>query len=224
MNIIANLAKLKSELPLNIKLVAVSKTKTVKDILEVYNTGHKIFGENKVQEFVDKYESLPKDIEWHFIGHLQTNKVKFIAPFINLIQGVESLKLLQEINKRASQNNKIINCLLQIHIAKEDTKFGFDKNEVIKMLNSEEYKSMQNIKITGLMGMATYTYDDVIIYNEFNELKNIFDFLKLNFFSDKSEFSELSMGMSGDYKIAIKCGSTMIRIGSHIFGDRNYKS
>lgn len=222
MNISANLLKIKSEIPESVKLVAVSKTKPVEEIMEVYDTGHKSFGENKVQELVDKYEKLPKDIEWHFIGHLQTNKVKFITPFVKLIHGVESFKLLEEINKRAIQNKRIIDCLLQIHIAKEDTKFGFNKEEVEILVKSDEFKNLKNVRITGLMGMATYTFDDIIIYNEFQELKNIFDYLKFNYFYNDVNFCDLSMGMSGDYKIAIECGSTIIRLGSCIFGDRNY--
>jgi pyridoxal phosphate enzyme (YggS family) len=220
MNIQSNLAKLKSEIPDNIKIVAVSKTKSCDEIMQAYNFGHKIFGENKVQELVDKYESLPKDIEWHFIGHLQSNKVKFIAPFVNLIHGIESYKLLAEIDKRALQYNRIINCLLQIHIAKEDTKFGFSREEVIQLVKSDEYNKLKNIRIIGLMGMATYTYDDVVVYNEFNELKSIFQFLKENYFKNVLDFTEISMGMSGDYKIALKSGTTIVRIGSYIFGDR----
>lgn len=220
MNIQTNLAKLKSEIPENVKIVAVSKTKTCEEIMKAYNTGHRIFGENKVQEIVEKYEKLPKDIEWHFIGHLQTNKVKFIAPFIKLIHGVESLKLLKEIDKRAAQNNRVIDCLLQIHLAKEDTKFGFSKKEVIELIENQELQQLKNIRIIGLMGMATYTFDDVIVSNEFNELKSIFQYLKENNFKNADEFTEISMGMSGDYKIALKCGTTMVRIGSSIFGDR----
>jgi len=222
MEIKANLLKIKSELLEKVKLVAVSKTKPATMILDVYNLGHRVFGENKVQELLDKYEKLPKDIEWHFIGHLQTNKVKFIAPFISLIHGVDSLKLLHEINKKAAENNRVIDCLLQIYIAKEESKFGLDENEVLELLNSEEFKKFENIRIIGLMGMATYTVEDIVVFNEFNELAIMFEKIKFLFFSDKEYFKEISMGMSGDYKLAIKAGSTMVRIGSGIFGNRNY--
>ena len=196
----------------NVHLVAVSKTKPNELILEAYNAGQRIFGENKVQELVEKEESLPKDIEWHMIGHLQTNKVKYIAPFVSLIHAVDSIKLIKEINKRAKQNNRIIPCLLQVHIAQEENKFGLDKNGVIDILNCD----FPNISIKGLMGMATFTDDKNQIREEFKYLKNIYDELK----ESQPTFSILSMGMSGDYSIAIKEGSNMVRIGSSIFGNR----
>jgi pyridoxal phosphate enzyme (YggS family) len=211
-----NLLAIKNSIPSHVTLIAVSKTNPTQAILEAYEAGQRIFGENKVQELVEKYESLPKDIEWHMIGHLQSNKVKYIASFVKLIHGVDSLKLLQEINKRAEQNNRIIDCLLQIHVAKEETKFGFDEKEVIEALQSEEFKKMNNIKIVGLMGMATNTNDESQIRKEFKSLKKIFQKLStLNF-----QLSTLSMGMSSDYKLAIEEGSTMIRVGSSIFGER----
>lgn len=216
-NLRSFLAKIKNS---NVKLVAVSKTKSPDIILEVYKAGHKIFGENKVQELTQKYEVLPKDIEWHFIGHLQTNKVKYIVPFINLIHSVDSLKLLKEINKEAVKNNRTIDCLLQIHIAKEETKFGLGFEEALALLQSEEYKLLKNIKIIGLMGMATLTDNINLIRSEFKELKAFFDDLKKFVLKDNAEFKELSMGMSGDYEIAIEEGSTMVRVGSSIFGSR----
>lgn len=216
-----NLFKIKKELPKNVKLVAVSKTKPDADILEVYNAGYKIFGENKVQELVDKYDRLPKDIEWHFIGHLQRNKVKYLAPFVHLIHGVDSLKLLKEINKQATKNDRVIDCLLQFHIASEKAKFGFYKEEVFELLQSPEFQSLKNIRIVGLMGMATYTDDENLIREEFANLKRYFEEIKEKYLSDNS-FSELSIGMSADYKIAIEEGSTMIRLGSSIFGIRFY--
>lgn len=221
MSIKENLQQIKPTIPEHVTLVAVSKTKPNEAILEAYQAGQRVFGENKVQELTQKNESLPKDIEWHMIGHLQSNKVKYIAPFVHLIHGIDSLKLLKEVNKRAKQNNRIINCLLQIHIAEEDTKFGFDEKEVKELLESENFKNLQNVKIVGLMGMATYTDDENRISKEFKSLKNLFDQLKtLNTFN--FQLSTLSMGMSGDYQIAIKEGSTMVRVGSAIFGERNY--
>ena len=221
MTINDNIIQLQKNISNKIKIVAVSKTKPIEMIQEVYNDGYKIFGENKVQELVSKYEKLPKDIEWHAIGHLQRNKVKYIAPFVYLIHSVDSLKLLKEINKRAKQNERVINCLLQIHIAKEDTKFGLSFSEAEEIFQSEEYKSMQNIKIIGLMGMATHSNDNTIVLNEFKDLKSFFEKVKLKFFENKKEFSEISMGMSADYKLAIEVGSTIIRVGSIIFGKRN---
>ncbi|MCB9359845.1 MAG: YggS family pyridoxal phosphate-dependent enzyme [Flavobacteriales bacterium] len=218
MSITRNILQIKSTLPQNVTLVAVSKTKPNEAILEAYNVGQRIFGENKVQELTEKYDSLPKDIEWHMIGHLQTNKVKYIAPFVSLIHGVDSFKLLQEINKRAAQNNRSINCLLQVHIAEEETKFGFNEAEVIDLLVSTEFKSLQNISIVGLMGMATFTDDENQIRKEFTSLKQLFDKLQTSNF----KLQTLSMGMSGDYQLAIECGSTMVRVGSSIFGNRNY--
>ncbi|MBQ21479.1 MAG: YggS family pyridoxal phosphate-dependent enzyme [Flavobacteriales bacterium] len=225
MNITKNLQQIKASIPEHVTLVAVSKTKSNEAILEAYQTGQRIFGENKVQELTEKYESLPKDIEWHMIGHLQSNKVKYIAPFVSLIHGVDSFKLLKEINKRAAQNERVINCLLQIHIAEEDTKFGFDEKEVIELIKSEAFQDLKNIKIVGLMGMATFTDDENQIRKEFKGLKNLFDkLLTLSTQGTLSTFklSTLSMGMSGDYQLAIEEGSTMIRVGSSIFGERNY--
>lgn len=222
MDIAKNIATIKKTLPNSVKLVAVSKTKPNEAILEAYHSGHKIFGENKVQDLVQKHEELPKDIEWHFIGHPQTNKVKYIAPFISLIHGIDSLKLLKVINKEAEKNNRIILCLLQFHIAEESTKFGFSLEEAIEMLNSDDFKMLKNISIIGVMGMATYTDDDLQIRIEFRLLKNIFKTLKNEYFSGLKSFSEISMGMSDDYHIAIEEGSTMIRVGSKIFGERNY--
>lgn len=222
MDIAANIAKIKNTIPDSVKLVAVSKTKPDKDILEAYQAGHKIFGENKVQELVGKYERLPKDIEWHFIGHLQTNKVKLIVPFVQLIHGVDSFKLLKVIDSEAKKQNRQINCLLQFHIAEEETKFGLDLNEALEILGSAEFSSFRNVKINGVMGMATYTKDENRIRSEFKLLKTIFSTLKNEYFSDEKNFSEISMGMSDDYKIAIEEASTMIRVGSRIFGERNY--
>lgn len=221
MSISENLIKIKSELPSEVKLIAVSKTKPESDIMEAYNAGHKFFGENKVQELVDKYEHLPKDIEWHFIGHLQTNKVKYIAPFVQLIHGVDSFKLLKEINKQGAKNNRVINCLLQFHIANEKAKFGFYKDEVFALLANEEFKSLKFVQIVGVMGMATYTDDENQIRIEFSNLKNYFFEIKKRFLP-QAYFSEISMGMSADYKLAIEQGSTMIRLGSSIFGIRFY--
>lgn len=218
MNITANLQQIKASIPEHVTLVAVSKTKPNEAILEAYQAGQRIFGENKVQELTEKHESLPKDIEWHMIGHLQSNKVKYIAPFVSLIHGVDSFKLLKEINKRAAQNERIINCLLQIHIAEEDTKFGFDEKEVIELIKSEAFQHLKNIKVVGLMGMATFTDDENQIRKEFKSLKKLFDKLQIS----NHQFQILSMGMSGDYQIAIEEGSTMIRLGSSIFGERNY--
>lgn len=215
-----NLAKIKSTIPNHVQLIAVSKTKPVEDILEAYHTGHKVFGENRVQELADKYEALPKDIEWHMIGYLQSNKVKYIAPFVHLIHGVHSLKLLEEINKRAKNEERTINVLLQFHIAEEDTKSGFSFEEVKDLLESDVLLSLENIAIKGVMGMATFTDDAEKIRDEFRTLNNYFLTLKGHFFKYNEEFSIISMGMSGDYEIAIEEGSTMIRVGSSIFGER----
>lgn len=209
-------------LPAGIKLVAVSKTKPNEDIMEAYGAGQRIFGENKVQDMVQKYEELPRDIKWHFIGHLQTNKVKYITPFVDLIHGVDSLKLLTVIDKEAKKNGRLILCLLQFHIAEEETKFGLNMEEAIELLNSEEFKNATNVRIAGVMGMATFTDDETQIRREFSGLKSIFEALKNSFFSDNTDFCEISMGMSDDYLLAIKEGSTMVRIGSTIFGARNY--
>ncbi|MDP7566861.1 MAG: YggS family pyridoxal phosphate-dependent enzyme [Flavobacteriales bacterium] len=213
MPIASNLKATQNSLPKEVTLVAVSKTKPNTAILEAYQAGQRIFGENKVQELAQKAEELPKDIAWHMIGHLQTNKVKFIAPFVSLIHGVDSLKLLKEINKRAEQNNRIIDCLLQVHIATESSKFGFGMEEVESALN--QAKEFKNIKIVGLMGMATFTDDIQQVAEEFKSLKTVFDSIK------NDHITTLSMGMSGDYNLAIEQGSTMIRVGSAIFGHRN---
>ncbi|RXR16264.1 YggS family pyridoxal phosphate-dependent enzyme [Flavobacterium amnicola] len=219
MSIQQNLNNIKATLPPQVTLVAVSKTKPVSDLMEAYNAGQRIFGENKIQEMTEKWEVMPKDIEWHMIGHVQTNKVKFMAEYVSLIHGVDSLKLLEEINKQAKKHNRIIPCLLQIYIAKEETKFGLDEKELEEILQSEEVKQMDNIKITGLMGMATFTEDQNQIKQEFQYLKSIFDKVKSLSIAN-CQFSTLSMGMSGDYQLAIACGSTMIRVGSSIFGGR----
>ncbi len=219
MSIKENLLKIKSSLPENVTLVAVSKTKPVADLLEAYNAGQRIFGENKIQEMTEKWEQMPKDIQWQMIGHIQTNKVKFMAPYVSLIHGVDSLKLLEEINKQALKNNRNIDCLLQIHIAEEETKFGLNEDELKDLLASETFKNLNNIKIIGLMGMATFTENQDQIKKEFEHLKSIFDTIK-SLSIVNCQLSILSMGMSGDYPLAIACGSTMVRIGSSIFGER----
>ena len=216
MSIEQNLSKIKSSLPENVTLVAVSKTKPISDLMEAYNSGQRIFGENKIQEMAEKWEQMPKDIQWHMIGHVQTNKVKFMAKFVSLIHGVDSLKLLEEINKQALKNNRLIDCLLQIHIAEEETKFGLDKKELNDILTSTAFQEMKNIRIFGLMGMATFTDNQNQIKKEFNSLKSIFD----QFTIHNSQMTILSMGMSSDYQLAIESGSTMVRIGSSIFGER----
>ena len=221
MSISINLLKIKSTLPSTVTLVAVSKTKPISDLMEAYDAGQRIFGENKIQEMAEKWEAMPKDIEWHMIGHVQTNKVKFMAPFVSLIHGVDSLKLLEEINKQAKKNNRIIDCLLQVYIAEEESKFGLDEDELAGIIrfitqNSVIYK---NIRIVGLMGMATFTDNQNQIKKEFTHLKSIFDSYQ-NLKSVICNLKSLSMGMSGDYNLAIECGSTMVRIGSSIFGTR----
>ena len=216
MSIKDNLLQIQTTIPENVTLVAVSKTKPVSDLMEAYNAGQRIFGENKVQEMTEKWEQMPKDILWHMIGHVQTNKVKYMAEYVSLIHGVDSLKLLQEINRQAAKYNRVIDCLLQVYIAEEESKFGLDENELDEMLHSDEFRSLQNIKVIGLMGMATFTDNQAQIKKEFLNLKSIFD--KLN--TEHYKLNTLSMGMSGDYKLAIECGSTMVRIGSGIFGRR----
>ncbi|MCK5815585.1 MAG: YggS family pyridoxal phosphate-dependent enzyme [Flavobacteriaceae bacterium] len=218
MSITDNLQKLKSEIPKNVTLVAVSKTKPVCDILEAYEAGQRIFGENKIQEMVDKHEDLPKDIKWHMIGHLQRNKVKYMAHFVDLIHGVDSLKTLKEINKQALKHDRVINCLLQVKIAQEESKFGLSENEIKTILNSEEFNAFENINVVGLMGMASFTADKNQVRAEFSSLNEIFKELS----TPNKQLTTLSMGMSGDYKTAIEEGSTMIRVGSSIFGTRNY--
>lgn len=222
MNIGKNIITITQTIPKNVKLVAVSKTKPNNAILEAYNSGQRIFGENKIQDLVKKQEELPKDIQWHFIGHPQTNKVKFIAPFISLIHGVDSLKLLKVIEKEGKKNERTINCLLQFHIAEEATKFGLSIDEAKVLLISEEFQALKNVEVVGIMGMATYTNDINQIRKEFAVLNNIFKTLKNEYFSSNENFKEISMGMSDDYPIAIEEGSTMIRVGSKIFGVRNY--
>ncbi|MEN8138912.1 MAG: YggS family pyridoxal phosphate-dependent enzyme [Bacteroidota bacterium] len=211
-----NLDNIKSTLPDGVTLVAVSKTKPNEDILEAYEAGHRVFGENKIQEMVEKHEDLPKDIEWHMIGHVQSNKVKYMASFVSLIHGVDSPKLLKEINKRAKQNERVIDCLLQVHIADEESKFGFSGSEIDDLLASEAFGAYENIRITGLMGMATNTKDQDKISKEFESLKKLYDKLK----TSNDNFTTLSMGMSGDYHLAVENGSNMVRIGSSIFGLR----
>lgn len=220
MSIKNNLLHIKSSLPPHVTLVAVSKTKPVAGLMEAYEAGQRIFGENKIQEMADKWEQMPKDVQWHMIGHVQTNKVKYMAPFVSLVHGVDSLKLLKEINKQAVKNGRVIDCLLQLHIAEEETKFGMDEQELNDLLESEKFKQMENIKIVGLMGMATFTEDQQQIRKEFTQLKSIFDRLESQPSTVNCQLSTLSMGMSGDYQIAIECGSTMVRIGSSIFGER----
>ncbi|NBG65310.1 YggS family pyridoxal phosphate-dependent enzyme [Acidiluteibacter ferrifornacis] len=221
MSIAENLSFYKEEVGPEVTLVAVSKTKPNEDILAAYAAGQRIFGENKAQEMTTKYEALPKDIEWHMIGHLQRNKVKYIAPYVSLIHSVDSLRLLKEINKEAQKNNRTIPCLLQVYIAKEESKFGLDETEVVELLDNHLLE-LPNIKIVGLMGMATNTDNEATIKNEFISLNVFFNRLKQTHFSNDQGFQVLSMGMSGDYSLAISCGSNMVRIGSAIFGSRNY--
>lgn len=217
-----NIKELKQHIPEHVNLIAVSKTKSTDDILEVYRTGQRVFGENKVQELVTKHETLPKDIDWHMIGHLQTNKIKYIAPFISLIHSVDSLKLLKNIDKEALRNNRIIDCLLQFHIATESTKFGLDLEEANQLLASEAYKNLNNVRIIGLMGMSTFTDNMDQVRQEFKFLKKCFLEIKNKYFYNRNEFCEISMGMTNDYQVAIEEGSTMVRIGTLIFGERTY--
>jgi len=224
MSIADNIKSLKKETSgINVTLLAVSKTKPAADLQEAYDAGQRLFGENIVQELVEKHEQLPKDIEWHLIGHLQTNKVKYIAPFISMIQSVDSIKLLQEINKHAEKNKRVIDCLLQIYIADEETKFGLGFDEAIELLRSEEYAALKSIRIRGLMGIATNTDSEKQVKEEYYELKTFFDGIKLSFFRKEDSFDTLSMGMSSDYKLAIEQGSNMVRLGSTIFGGRVIK-
>ncbi len=219
MNISTNLEQILLKVPEHVTLVAVSKTKPVSDIQEAYNAGQRVFGENKIQEMAEKYEVLPKDISWHMIGHLQSNKVKYMAQFVDLIHGVDKLSTLKEINKQAKKHDRNINCLLQVKIAQEDTKFGLTEEETTEILNSEAYKSMENVSIVGLMGMASFVDDTTQIRAEFKSLKDFFDETK----KTHQHLHTLSMGMSGDYTLAIEEGSTMVRVGSAIFGVRNYQ-
>jgi len=220
MDIAKNIDSIKAEIG-SVKLIAVSKTKPASAIKEAYDHGHRAFGENKVQELTDKAEELPKDIEWHMIGHLQRNKVKYLAPFVHLIHGVDSPRLLKEINKQGRKIDRVIPVLLQMHIAEEDSKFGLDKEELHELLSSDTFHEMEHVEIKGLMGMATFTEDSDKVRREFKSLKLIFEEVKEKYNDDKLNLTELSMGMSGDYKIAIEEGSTMVRVGSAIFGERN---
>lgn len=222
MTIAEQIKNITSSLPTTTRLIAVSKTKPAEDIQEAYNAGQRVFGENKALEMRDKHEALPKDIEWHFIGHLQTNKIKYIIPYVSLIHSIDSLSLLKEVNKEAAKKERRVDCLLQFHIAQEDTKFGLSYDEAVQLLSSEEYKQMENIRIVGVMGMATFTDNSDQVSAEFGSLRTIFDRLKKEYFSSVESFCELSMGMSDDYPLAIEQGSTLIRVGSAIFGKRNY--
>jgi len=224
MSIADNILKYKSEIESDgVKLVAVSKNHPVEAVREAYEAGQRVFGENLVQEMVDKQTQLPSDIEWHLIGHLQTNKVKYIAPFVKLIESVDSIKLLKEIDKQAAKHNRVIDCLLQIYIADEETKFGLAFDEAVELLSSAEFAAMKNVRIIGLMGIATNTANEKQTSIEFNELKVLFDGIKVSYFRKEDSFKEISMGMSSDYKLAIEEGSTMVRIGSNIFGKRVIK-
>jgi len=224
MSIADNIKSLKNETDIiNVTLIAVSKTKSEDEVMEAYHAGQRLFGENMVQELVEKYEHLPKDIEWHLIGHLQSNKVKYIAPFISMIESVDSLKLLQEIDKHAQKHNRVIDCLLQVYIADEETKYGLGFDEVIELLRSDEYKALKLVRIRGVMGIATNTDNIKQIREEFYELKTFFDGIKQSYFRKEAYFDVVSMGMSSDYKIAIEQGSNMVRLGSTIFGERVIK-
>lgn len=222
MSIADNLLNILNKVPQEVCLVAVSKTKPESDIQEAYEAGQRVFGENKAQELQRKAENLAQDIKWHMIGHLQRNKVKYIAPHVSLIHSVDSMRLLQEINKRAQQNERVIPVLLQCYIAKEESKFGLDKSELIELLDSPEFKALENIEVHGLMGMATNTDNEEVVSREFESLKSLFDELKNSHFTQQDSFKTISMGMSGDYELAIQAGSNMVRIGSSIFGARNY--
>jgi len=217
-----NLEKIRSELPKTVTLVAVSKTKPVSDLQEAYDAGQRIFGENHALEMRDKHEVLPADIQWHFIGHLQTNKIKYIIPFVTLIHSIDSANLLDAVNKEAAKHNRVVDCLLQFHIAQEETKFGLDMTEALQLLDSETFKQMQNVRICGVMGMATFTNDEDEVRKEFKHLKEIFESLKSDYFANQPQFKEISMGMSEDYPIAVEEGATLVRVGSKIFGARNY--
>ncbi len=217
-----NLLSIKDALPSGVTLVAVSKTKPVSDLQEAYDAGQRIFGENHALEMRDKHAVLPDDIQWHFIGHLQTNKIKYIIPFVSLIHSIDSGMLLDAVDKEAKKHDRVVDCLLQFHIAMEETKFGLDMDEAKALLESDAFRNMEHIRVCGVMGMATFTEDTEEIHKEFSHLKSIFDALKKTYFSDAAYFKEISMGMSDDYAIAIQEGSTMIRVGSKIFGPRNY--
>lgn len=214
------LVELRAEIPVGVQLIAVSKTKPVDAVMEAYNAGQRAFGENKVQEMTEKYEACPKDIEWHLIGHLQTNKVKYIAPFVHLVHAVDSLKLLQEIDKQAQKHGRVIDCLLQFHIASEETKFGLNFEEGEQLLQDRAFVEMENVRITGLMGMASFTENQEQVRDEFRQLNNYFQIIKSHYFKFNPDFRHISMGMSGDYQLAIEEGSTIVRIGSTLFGSR----
>tara|TARA_B100001175_G_C19258828_1_gene518386 strand:+ start:63 stop:716 length:654 start_codon:yes stop_codon:yes gene_type:complete len=213
-----NIDKFISKIPENVKLIAISKTKSVDEILEAYNQGQRIFGENKIQEMTEKYNLLPKDIKWHMVGHVQRNKIKYMAPYVDLIHGIDSFKSLKTINKEGEKNNRIIKCLLQLKISSESTKFGLEIDEIEKIINSKDYKELTHTKICGIMAMASFTKDKNIIKDEFNSANKLYNQIKGN----DDNFEILSMGMSNDYELAIECGSNMVRIGSSIFGSRNY--
>lgn len=221
MSIKNNLIGIREALPAGVRLVAVSKTRPVSDLMEAYNVGQRLFGENRVQELLAKKDMMPTDVEWHLIGHLQSNKVKFIAPFIGMIHSVDSFKLLKVIDYEASRNSRVINCLLQFHIAMEETKFGFSYDEAVDMLESVEFMELKNIRLCGVMGMATFSDDEELVRREFRTLKDYFDSIKNSFFKEEGMFKEISMGMSDDYRVALEEGSTLIRVGSSIFGKRN---
>ena len=224
MSIPQNIQEIRKHIPPHVRLVCVSKFHPNEAVMEAYDCGERVFGESKVQELCGKYDTLPKDISWHFIGHLQTNKIKLIVPFVELIHGVDSYNLLEEINKQALKAGRKINCLLQVYIAMEDTKFGFSPEELLETLSEGKWKGLTGIRICGLMGMATYTENRTQIRNEFKGLKSLFDQVKEQYFGNESSFKELSMGMSDDYQLAIEEGSTLVRIGSSIFGNRNYQA
>ena len=219
-DIVENIRYIKSQIPSSVKLIAVSKTRPVSEIMEAYSTGQRCFGENRVQELLNKKDLLPDDIEWHLIGHLQTNKVKYIVPFISMIQSVDSYKLLTTIDSESAKISRVVDCLLQIHIAKEETKFGFSMIELVEMVEKQEFINLKNVRICGLMGMATYTFDKEQVHKEFTYLADCFRTLGKSYFREIPHFKEISMGMSGDYETAINEGSTIIRIGSKIFGER----
>ncbi len=224
MSITTNIESLQADLgPIGVRLVAVSKTKSNAEIMEAYTAGQRVFGENMVQELVEKYEALPKDIEWHLIGHLQTNKIKYIAPFVQMIHSVDSIKVLKEINKHALKHKRVIDCLLQVYIADEDSKFGLDHAELVELLRDEEILSLENVRIRGLMGIATNTENPRVIKEEFYELKMLFDGIKASYYRKEDSFDTLSMGMSSDYHLAIEQGSNMVRLGSTVFGKRVVK-
>ena len=217
-----NLEKIKASIPENVMLVAVSKTKPISDIQEAYDAGQRVFGENYPLEMRDKHEVLPQDIQWHFIGHLQTNKIKYIIPFVTLIHSIDTANLLEAVNKEAKKHDRVVDCLLQFHIALEETKFGLNLEEARQLLDSEVFKQMENVRICGVMGMGTFTDNMDEVRKEFKHLKGIFDTLKKDYFNDQAQFKEISMGMSEDFPIAIEEGATLIRVGSKIFGPRNY--